>query len=209
MPEIRITQLEPDDAEGLDHVYALYQAAILRTEQRPEAEFRALIRRPDYLFVVARMDEAIIGFAVAWAPEQADFWLFEYAAVAPEARGNKIGSHLLLATRQLIGIERTALVEVDANTGSEEQARRLEFYKRLGCRELRGLEYLLPLDAFGQPPPMLLLAMLHPDLHSVPVMVLEEWLRRIYAEAYGKGLDDPRLARMIDPLPDDVPLLVL
>lgn len=209
MPEIRITQLEPDDAEGLDHVYALYQAAILRTEQRPEAEFRALIRRPDYLFVVARMDEAIIGFAVAWAPEQADFWLFEYAAVAPEARGNKIGSHLLLATRQLIGIERTALIEVDANTGAEEQARRLEFYKRLGCRELRGLEYLLPLDAFGQPPPMLLLAMLHPDLHSVPVMVLEEWLRRIYAEAYGKGLDDPRLARMIDPLPDDVPLLVL
>ena len=209
MPEIRINQLEPDDSEGLDHVYALYQAAILRTEQRPEAEFRALIQRPDYRFVVAKLDEAIIGFAVSWAPEQADFWLFEYAAVAPEARGNKIGSHLLLASRQLIGIERTALIEVDANTGSDEQAMRLEFYKRLGCRQLSGLEYLLPLDAFGQPPPMVLLAMLHPDVNSVPVMVLEEWLRRIYSEAYGKGLDDPRLARMIDPLPDDVPLFVL
>ena len=209
MPEIRINQLEPDDSEGLDHVYALYQAAILRTEQRPEAEFRALIQRPDYRFVVAKLDDAIIGFAVSWAPEQADFWLFEYAAVAPEARGNKIGSHLLLASRQLIGIERTALIEVDANTGSDEQAKRLEFYKRLGCRQLSGLEYLLPLDAFGRPPPMVLLAMLHPDVNSVPVMVLEEWLRRIYSEAYGKGLDDPRLARMIDPLPDDVPLFVL
>ncbi len=209
MPEIRISQLEPDDGEGLDHVYALYHAAILQSEQRPEAEFRALIQRPDYRFVVARMDEAIIGFAVAWAPEQADFWLFEYAAVAPEARGNKIGSHLLLASRQLIGIERTAIIEVDANTGSEEQARRLEFYKRLGCRQLAGLEYILPLNAFGQPPSMVLLAMLHPDVHSVPVMILEEWLRRIYAEAYGKGLDDPRLARMIDPLPDEVPLFVL
>ena len=209
MPEIRINQLEPDDSEGLDRVYALYQAAILRTEQRPEAQFRALIQRPDYRFVVAKLDEAIIGFAVSWAPEQADFWLFEYAAVAPEARGNKIGSHLLLASRQLIGIERTALIEVDANTGSDEQAMRLEFYKRLGCRQLSGLEYLLPLDAFGPPPPMVLLAMLHPDVNSVPVMVLEEWLRRIYSEAYGKGLDDPRLARMIDPLPDDVPLFVL
>lgn len=209
MPEIRIIQLEPDDGEGLDHVYALYHAAILRTEQRPEAEFRALIQRPDYRFVVAKLDEAIIGFAVSWVPEPGDFWLFEYAAVSPEARGNKIGSHLLLASRQLIGIERTALIEVDANTGSDEQAKRLEFYKRLGCRQLAGLEYLLPLDAFGQPPSMLLLAMLHPDVHSVPVMVLEEWLRRIYSEAYGKGLDDPRLARMIDPLPDDVPLFVL
>jgi ribosomal protein S18 acetylase RimI-like enzyme len=209
MPEIRISQLEPDDSEGLDLVYALYHAAILRSEQRPEAEFRALIQRPDYRFVVAKLDEAIIGFAVSWVPEQADFWLFEYTAVSPEARGNKIGSHLLLASRQLIGIERTALIEVDANTGSQEQAKRLEFYKRLGCRRLAGLAYLLPLDAFGQPPPMLLLAMLHPDVPSVPVMVLEEWLRRIYSEAYGKGLDDPRLARMIDPLPDEVPLEVL
>jgi len=129
MPEIRISQLEPDDAAGLDHVYALYREAILRTEQRPEAEFRALIQRPDYRFVVARLDEVIIGFAVSWVPEGGDFWLFEYAAVTPEARGNKIGSHLLLASRQLIGIERTALIEVDANTGSEEQAKRLEFYE--------------------------------------------------------------------------------
>ena len=209
MPEIRITELEPNDGVGLDRVVALYQAEILQTEQRPEAEFRSLIRRPDYRFVVARLDDAIIGFAVAWVPDQADFWLFEYAAVSPEARGNKIGSHLLLASRELIGIERTALIEVDADTGSEQQAKRLEFYKRLGCRQLSGLNYLLPLDAFGKPPPMWLLAMLHPDVTSVPVMVLEEWLRRIYSEAYARRLDDPRLAKMIDPLPDDVPLVVL
>lgn len=209
MPEIRITELDPEDGAGLDRVVALYRAEILQTEQRPEAEFRALIRRPDYRFVVARLDDAIIGFAVSWVPDQADFWLFEYAAVSPEARGNKIGSHLLLASRELIGIERTALVEVDADTGSEQQARRLAFYKRLGCRQLSGLNYLLPLDAFGKPPPMWLLAMLHPDVHAVPVMVLEEWLRRIYSEAYARRLDDPRLAKMIDPLPDDVPLVVL
>lgn len=209
MPEIRITELDPEDGAGLDRVVALYRAEILQTEQRPEAEFRSLIRRPDYRFVVARLDDAIIGFAVSWVPNQADFWLFEYAAVSPEARGNKIGSHLLLASRELIGIERTALVEVDADTGSEQQARRLAFYKRLGCRQLSGLNYLLPLDAFGKPPPMWLLAMLHPDVHAVPVMVLEEWLRRIYSEAYARRLDDPRLAKMIDPLPDDVPLVVL
>lgn len=209
MPEIRITELDPEDGAGLDRVVALYRAEILQTEQRPEAEFRSLIRRPDYRFVVARLDDAIIGFAVSWVPDQADFWLFEYAAVSPEARGNKIGSHLLLASRELIGIERTALVEVDADTGSEQQARRLAFYKRLGCRQLSGLNYLLPLDAFGKPPPMWLLAMLHPDVHAVPVMVLEEWLRRIYSEAYARRLDDPRLAKMIDPLPDDVPLVVL
>lgn len=209
MAEIRINMLDPADSEGMDRVVALYREAILQSEQRPEAEFRALVTREDYRFVVARLEADLLGFAVVWAPVNGDFWLFEYVAVTPEARGKKIGSHLLLASRELVGIERTALVEVDAYTGEDVQAQRLMFYKRLGCRVLGGLDYFLPLDAFGEPPPMLLLAMLHPDVAAVPVQIVEEWVRRIYSECYGKGLDDPRLARMIDPLPDEVLLEAL
>jgi len=206
MPEIRINLLDPADADGLDSCYAIYRDAILRSEQRPEPEFRALLARTDYRFVVARLDERIVGVAVSWAPAQGDFWLFEYAAVAPEARGMQIGSNLLQASMAIIGPERIALIEVDADTGSDEQARRLRFYQRLGARRLRGLDYILPLEAFGTPPPMIMLALTHPGVGAVSVMILEDWIRRIYHEVYGKGLDDPRLAKMIDPLPDQVQL---
>jgi hypothetical protein len=37
-------------------------------------------------------------------------------------------------------------------------------------------------------------------------MMLEDWLRRIHSEVCGKGLDDPRLATMIDQLPDQIQL---
>jgi GNAT superfamily N-acetyltransferase len=207
MAEVRITLLDPDDTPGLDRCYAIYREAILKSEQRPEAEFKALLARGDYRFVVARMDDDIVGVAVSWAPAQADFWLFEYVAVAPEARGMQIGSHLLQASMAIIGPERIALIEVEADTGSEDQARRLRFYQRMGARRLRGLDYILPLDAFGTPPPMIMLALTHPGVGAVSVMMLEDWLRRIYYEVYGKGLDDPRLAKMIDPLPDSVALV--
>ncbi len=98
MAEIRINVLDPADGAGLDRCYAIYREAILKSEQRPEAEFKALFARADYRFVVARLDEEIVGVAVSWAPAQADFWLFEYAAVVPEARGMQIGSHLLRKT---------------------------------------------------------------------------------------------------------------
>jgi ribosomal protein S18 acetylase RimI-like enzyme len=204
MPEIRITLLDPADAVGLQRCYAIYRDAILKSEQRPEAEFKALFFRPDYRFLVARMDEQIVGVAVSWAPEQADFWLFEYAAVAPEVRGMQIGSHLLQASVAIIGPQRVTLVEVDADMGLDEQARCMRFYQRLGARRLRGLNYILPLDAFGTPRPMIMLALTHPSVGGVSVMILEDWLRRIYHEVYGKGLDDPRLAKMIDPLPDQI-----
>ena len=206
MAEIRINVLDPADAGGLDRCYAIYREAILKSEQRPEADFKALFERTDYRFVVARMDEQIVGVAVSWAPAQADFWLLEYAAVSREVRGMQIGSHLLKASMASIGLQRVALIEVDADMGSEEQARRLRFYQRLGARRLRGLDYILPLDAFGTPPPMVMLALTPPGVGGVSVMIVEDWLRRIYYEVYGKGLDDPRLAKMIDPLPDQIQL---
>lgn len=206
MTEIRIEYLRPDDTAGLDQACMIYREAILPSEQRPQEEFRKLILRSDYRFLVARVDEAILGVSVSWAPVDGDVWLFEYAAVRPEVRGKQIGANLFMASRHVIGNDRTALVEVDADTGSEEQARRLTFYRRLELKRLRGLDYLLPLEAFGMPPPMWLLALPPAPVEAVPVMQVEDWLRRIYYEVYGKGLDDPRLAAMIDPLPDDVAL---
>lgn len=205
MPEIRIEAIAPDNAPLLDAAFALYRDSIEQSEQRPEPVFRALIRRPDYIFLGALLDGELIGIAVSWVPDNADFWLFEYAAVAERLRGNNVGANLFFASRLMAGQERCALVEVDAFTGTEMQAKRLAFYRRLGCRRLAGLDYILPLDAFGTPPPMWLLALPSPaDQPSISVFQAENWLRGIYAGAYGKQLDDPRLATMIDPLPDDV-----
>ena len=53
---------------------------------------------------------------------------------------------------------------------------------------------------------MWLLALTAPETSVVEIDVVERWLRSIYEDVYRKQLDDPRLARMIDPLPDDVAL---
>ena len=42
----------------------------------------------------------------------------------------------------MAGVQRVALVEVDADRGEEEQARRLRFYRRLACRRISGLHLL-------------------------------------------------------------------
>jgi GNAT superfamily N-acetyltransferase len=208
--DLRIQLLSPEDLAGFDLAYSIYTDAIVRSEQRTEAELRSLVARPDYRFLVALREEQTVALAVACVPSGEDFWLFEYAAVAPEERGRGIGEQLFLASRLMAGQSRVALVEADAATdGAGDAARRLRFYARLGCRRLRGLDYLLPLETYGAPPPMVLLALEAPNVSVVGIEVVERWLRRIYSDVYGKSLDEPRLARMIDPLPDDVALEAL
>lgn len=206
MSEIIIQRLAENDAEGFAQAYRLYHEAIELSEQRPEDEFRKLVLRPDYRFLVARLNGATVGLSVSYVPSEDYFWLFEYAAVAPEMRGKSVGAQLFRASQMIAGAHRTPLIEVDADRGEPEQARRLNFYRRLGCQRIGGLDYLLPLEAFGQPPPMWMLALPQEGVTAIDIETLERWLRSIYEDVYGQRLDDPRLARMIDPLPDAIAL---
>jgi hypothetical protein len=206
VPEIAVKRINPDDKAAMDAAFELYRDNIERTEQRPEAVFRALAKRPDYRFLGATMYGELIGFAASWAPADAEIWLFEYAAVAPEMRSHGAGANLFFASRVVAGQEKMALVEVDAFMGRDEQAKRLSFYRKLGCKRIAGLKYQLPLDVFGKPPPMWMLALPPVEMASLSVVDVENWLRRIYLQVYDRRLSDPRLAAMIDPLPDEVML---
>ncbi len=209
MSEIQILPLMAGDEAGFADAFAIYHAAIELTEQRTQANLRKLLLRPDYRFFVAKIDGKIIGMSVAYVPTEDYFWLFEYAAVAPEARGSNIGAAMFMASRAIAGPGRFGLVEVDADRGTEEQARRLRFYKRLGCRRIDGLEYQLPLEDNGKPPEMWLLALAAEGFDALDVNIVERWLRTIYEDVYAQRLNDPRLAQMIDPLPDDVKLVAI
>lgn len=208
MSDVRITPLLAGDDAGFRAAYAVYHDAILLSEQRTEAELRSLVARLDYRFLNAERGGVPVGMAVSYAPPGDDFWLFEYAAVAPAERGGGIGANLFLASRLLAGQGRTGLVEVDAagDGGASEQARRLAFYGRLGCRMISGLDYLLPLRTHGVPPPMVLLALSPPDVTGLPRNTIERWLRRIYVDAYRQNADDSRIAEMVSGLPLDVKL---
>lgn len=209
MSEILIQPLMAGDAAGFADAFAIYHAAIELTEQRTEAELRKLLLRPDYRFFAARRDGKMIGMSVAYVPTEDYFWLFEYAAVIPEERGASIGAQLFLASRAIAGPGRFGLVEVDADRGTDAQAKRLRFYQKLGCRRIGGLEYQLPLEDNGTPPAMWLLALAAEGFDALDVNILERWLRTIYEDVYAKRLDDRRLAQMIDPLPDAVPLVAI
>ncbi len=188
-----IDALHADDAEGFAQLFAIYREAIDPSEQKTEAALRVMLGRETQVFLVARDDVGVQGFAILWLPTGADIWSLEYMAVAPAHRGDGLGARLFLASiaaaRRPFGI-----IEVEAPTGEMER-RRIAFYARLGCRRLGNIDYLLPLRTHGVPPPMWLLV--HGGGADVSRKRVDSWLARMFVEIYGESADDPRIVQML------------
>jgi hypothetical protein len=167
-----------------------------------------MVLRPDYKILLAKRDGVVIGFSVLFLPLQESFCLLEYMAVQTMHRNSGVGSALF---RRSIQGETPMLVEVDSELSNspdqEIRRRRQQFYRRLGCRRIEGLSYLLPLPVEGPPPEMVLMVHVSTATSSIPKPTLEHWLKVVYKEVYGCSSDDFRIARMMEAAPDPIRLV--
>jgi hypothetical protein len=175
-----------------------------------------MARRPDYRLIVATHEQTVLGFAAVFAPPDEAFALLEYLAVDERFRGGGVGAGLFRAAVDALAGEGrggSLLLEVEAPVGDDataraQQERRRAFYRRLGCRQVAGLEYVLPLKSVADapPPPMHLFAHVPTPESPLARADLERALRVIYSRAYGQDADDPRIAAMMAPVGDPVVL---
>jgi hypothetical protein len=86
------------------------------------------------------------------------------------------------------------------------RTRREGFYRRLGCRRIAGLRYLMPLAGEGPAPEMDLFVHTSEAAGGIARAELRRWLESIYRDVYRCPQDDPRIAQMLAGLPDPVPL---
>ena len=80
--------------------------------------------------------------------------LLEYLAVAANAQGGGTGSALFTASLAASGMDpgTLLLIEVDSEADTVDageravRLKRKQFYRRLGCLEVAGFDYILPLE---------------------------------------------------------------
>jgi GNAT superfamily N-acetyltransferase len=216
---MKLEQLTSSQGESFRQLYAIYAASIAAREQKGESWIAAMIGEPAYRVWVAKADGVVRGFSILFLPAGGGFALLEYMAVAPDQRNQGTGAELFRQTvaRALTpeGRELPVVLEVDSDReASPDRAlrtRREQFYRRLGCRRIAGLRYLMPLAGEGSPPEMDLFVYPHEPpgglaWNEVARSQVRQWLETIYRDVYHCPPNDPRPAQMVAALPDPVPL---
>lgn len=203
---MQITPLAADDDSAFNQMFALYTQAIEASERKPRAAIAAYVRDPRCRILLAREAGAVQAFAMLFYPSSAGFWLLDYLAVDATLRSQGMGARMFAAASADAATRgaRPCLIEIDqpgaAVSPGNDPIARAAFYRRLGCRRLQGLDYVLPLDVAGTPPPMQVLV--HGALGPFSKATVHQWLTALYTEVYDRPADDPRIAAMLHDLPD-------
>lgn len=162
-----------------------------------------MLARHDYRFF-AGLSKAgqVHSFAVLYIGEAAT--LLEYLAVEEAHRGNGVGAALFQHCAVLGNGPMLVEIESPDGEGSNQlvRLRRMDFYRRLGCRVIQGLGYRLPLSL--ETPPMRLLVHGLADRDALSVEEVKAFLTTLYTRVYDKSADDARIAEMLDGLRNPV-----
>jgi ribosomal protein S18 acetylase RimI-like enzyme len=210
--ELVICRLEPRMTVQFVQMARIYTEALPESERKGMLELRAMLERPDYEFLIANLGEAVVGFSIVVDLSRSNAFLLEYMAVLSSKRGLGIGRALFVrASGTNPAASRYMLLEVDSDKAVDAEraarTRRKEFYRRLGCREVKGLSYRMPLVTSMTPPAMDLLVYQKELPAGIEKVLLREWLKCIYVKAYSRSADDIRIDEMLAPLPDKVELV--
>jgi GNAT superfamily N-acetyltransferase len=186
---------------AFEQFYAIYDEALPAGERKPRAALEALTARRDYTILGVTRSREVVAFAIVFASSAAPVGLLEYMATTKALRNAGIGASLFRSALARVG-ERVMLVEVDSERERtardlDIRIRRKNFYLRMGCTQVEGLDYIMP--KVGEEPPPVMDLLFHPNGLNIAVTdeVLRLWLGVVYAEVYDRSRHDPDIERML------------
>ena len=123
------SQNDPMPRELYSRLYKILEYSFPPDERRDFEEQYSEFNNSFFRSMTAWNDNEIAGFMNYW--DLGDFVYLEHFAVAPELRGNGLGT-LLMGELHRVTENRPIILEAEPPEQSETALRRTEFYKRLG-----------------------------------------------------------------------------
>jgi GNAT superfamily N-acetyltransferase len=195
-----IRPLVSSTSPEFDEFFAIYEEALPAAERKSRDAIAQILERNDYKIYVVQSQSHVVAFSIVFMSNTSPVALLEYMATKKGMRNAGLGARLFEHAVEAKG-ERTLLVEVDSEReqakDNDLRVRRKNFYLRLGCKQIQGLDYLMPQVSDARPPVMDLLYYSSGEELTIDQSTLRSWLGAIYSEVYGRSRDDENINNMI------------
>jgi hypothetical protein len=205
--KVIVDRVKASSDPRFEELVAIYREALPSSERKSSTQLAAMIEKPGYVFLVLIVDGRVVGFAISVCFGRSDACLVEYMAVAADRRGQGLGNLLFKSLVEMPEVrDGYLLAEVESELAPSDdhldRVRRKRFYRRLGCMQVEGLDYLMPAVSSSTPPAMDIMVRRRDPPEEISKDLLRMWLEDIYMNVYSQASSDPRIDKMLENLPE-------
>lgn len=209
-PFVEFHEVLDTSSREFEEAMGIYLASFPENERRPVATIEMEMKSGKSRLIVGRVDDRVVLMALLHPIKGTSFVLGDYMAIDEKYRSLGIGAAFMNNIFNILDdiefdyflgeIENPYLGEDDL------KARRVEFFKRLGMKELKDVRYILPPLQGTLPTEMILMVLCKTEADCLNGEEVRDILRRIFRNIYARGEDDEILALILEGMPDRIKL---
>jgi len=206
---------EVKDIESMEFEEAMniYTESFPSNERHAAETIRERMEKDLYRMYVGIIEDAIAFMALLYPLKGANFILFDYMATKKEYRNRGMGTEFVRNVMALVEGEfpdSHLILEVENpryGNNKEERIKRVDFYRRLGAKELSTVEYVLPPLSGALPTDMILMILPEYDAGRIEGALVRRLIVQIYRELYNRNEDDRYLDSFIHKIDETIELI--
>lgn len=210
-PFVEFHEVLDTSSEEFKDAMGIYLTSFPENERRPVATIEREMETGKSRLIIGRVDDRVVLMALLHPIKGTSFVLGDYMAIDEEYRSLGIGAAFMNNIFNILdGIEFDYFLGEIENPYLEEdelKARRVEFFRRLGMKELKDVRYILPPLQGTLPTEMILMVLCKTEADCLNGEEVRDILRRIFRNIYARGEDDEILALILEGMPDMIRLV--
>lgn len=204
--DIKFEEINIDDPQ-FNEAIEIYNEAFPDKEKRPLNDLKNNISEGEKLFI-GKYNNSTIMLSIIWEIENTDYLFLDYIAVKKEYRNKRIGTKFLKNIFNIFKYYNNVIFEVENPEEGEnknQRIKRINFYKKLGAKELTGFKYFLP-PRNGKIENMVLMILSRNQNEVLNGEKIENILSLIYKHIYHRNNNDETLKNIVNDIPEKIKL---
>jgi ribosomal protein S18 acetylase RimI-like enzyme len=203
---VEFHEVKDASSDDFKEAMKIYLTSFPENERRPVSSIEKDIKRGQGRLIIGRMDNRVVSMALFHPIKGTPYLFGDYIAIAEEFRSRGIGEQLL---KNVFNILNDA--EFDHLFGefenpyfdeNELKMRRVNYFKRMGMKELKDVRYILPPLQGNLPTEMILMVFSKTDKDCLDREEVRDMLIRIFKDIYERNEDDEILDLILAGLPE-------
>ena len=210
-PLVKFCDVKDVASEEFKEAMRIYIDTFPENVRRPISSIETAVKGDKSRLIIGRINDNIVSMALLCPLQGTSFVLGDYLAIKEEYRSKGIGEHFIknifsiiddIQFEYLLGEVESPYLEEDKS-----KVRRVNFFKRLGMKELKDVRYILPPFQGTSPTEMILMVFSKTEESRLLGSELRNIIIRIFSEIYDRDEEDEILALNLKGIPDLIRLI--